>query len=163
MRWKLNIVVCTGFFLLANSAVADTVEIILQPSDLLQKGNQYIAHGEIQKAKKILTRAIESNLTSRQRANAHNSLCVANIKEEAWQDAMVHCDAAIELVPSNWRFHNNRGNVYFGLGQFDVAKQNYARGLKIAPKSMTLATNIEMLENYVQARMKYSGRKNNPT
>lgn len=130
--------------------MADTFEIILQPSDLIRRGNAHIETGDIEKAKASLSRALETNLTLRQRANAHNSMCVANIKEESWEEAMTHCDAAIKMTRSNWRFYNNRGNVYMGLGQFEQAMENYRRGLRIAPKSITLATNIAILEE--QAR-----------
>lgn len=159
-----TLVLCTGFLLASHAGVAsNTFEIVLKPSDLLRQGNAYIEAGEIEKAKVSLTRAIKSNLTSRQLANAHNSLCVAFIKDESWQKAMTHCNAAIKIVPTNWRFHNNKGNIYFGLRRFDLAMKNYERGLRIAPKSTTLATNIEMLENYVQARNISLTRDDNPT
>lgn len=138
---------------LSHTVSADVVEIILQPSDLIRRGNSYIESGEIEKAKETLSRALKSSLTQGQRANAHNSLCVANIKEEAWSQAMRQCDAAIKIVPTNWRFFNNRGNIYLGLGQLDLARENYQRGLRIAPKSRTLATNVAILEKYAQ-RMK---------
>jgi len=135
---------------LSGAATADMFEIVLQPSDLIRRGNAHIETGDIEKAKASLSRALETNLTSRQRANAHNSMCVANIKEESWDEAMAHCNAAIKVTRSNWRFYNNRGNVYMGLGQFELAMENYRRGLRIAPKSKTLATNIAILEE--QAR-----------
>ncbi len=126
------------------------VEIILQPSDLIRRGNVYIEQGEIEKAKKTLSKALNSKLTSRQRANAHNGLCVVSIKEEEWGEAMRQCDAAIKINRVNWRFYNNRGNVYLGLGQLDLARENYQRGLRIAPKSRTLAINVAILEDYAQ-------------
>lgn len=135
---------------LSGAAMADMVEIVLQPSDLIRRGNAHIETGDIEKAKVSLTRALKSNLTSRQRANAHNSLCVANLKEESWNIAMQHCNAAIKMTPTNWRFYNNRGNIYLGLGQLDLAMENYRRGLRIAPKSKTLAINIAIVEQ--QAR-----------
>jgi len=51
---------------------------------------------------------------------------------------------------SNWRFYNNRGNIYLGLGKLDMAMENYRRGLRIAPQSKTLATNIAILEQQAQ-------------
>ena len=150
MRTARKIIVACLLAGLSVSVSADVVEIILQPSDLIRRGNSYIEAGEIEKAKEALSRALKSSLTSRQRANAHNSLCVANIKEEAWDAAMLQCDAAIEIAPTNWRFFNNRGNVYLGLGQLEQARKNYHRGLHIAPKSKTLATNVAILEHYAK-------------
>ncbi len=131
---------------------ASTVEIVLQSSQLLRQGNAYLQDGDIQKAKKILARALDSNLTNSQLANVHNSMCVAHIKEEDWNTAIEHCDAAISKVPTNWRFHNNLGNIYFGLGDYGLAMKSYRKGLSIAPRSITIAANIEMLEAYVQRR-----------
>ena len=134
----------------SGTVLADMVEIVLQPSDLIRRGNAHIETGDLEKAKVSLARALETNLTSRQRANAHNSLCVANIKEESWDEAMEHCNAAIKMSRSNWRFYNNRGNIYLGLGKLDMAMENYRRGLRIAPQSKTLATNIAILEQQAQ-------------
>ena len=150
MKTARKIIVGSLLVGLSHVVSANTVEIILQPSSLIMQGNSYIESGEIEKAKKTLSRALKSSLTPRQRANAHNSLCVANIKEEAWSDAMQQCDAAIEIAPTNWRFFNNRGNVYLGLGQLEQARENYRRGLRIAPKSTTLTTNVAILEHYAQ-------------
>ena len=150
MRTARKIFIGFLFACLSGAALAEMVEIILQPSDLLKRGNAYIEQGEIQKAKKALSRALETKLTPGQRANAHNSLCVANIKEEEWDAAMRQCNAAIKINRANWRFYNNRGNVYLGLGQLDLALKNYQRGLRIAPKSKALATNVAILEDYAQ-------------
>lgn len=154
MRTARNTIVGCLLAGLSLPVSADVVEIVLQPSDLIKRGNIYIESGEIEKAKEALSRALKSSLTSRQRANAHNSFCVANIKEEAWNAAMLQCDAAIEIVPTNWRFFNNRGNVYLGLGQLEQARINYRRGLDIAPKSKTLETNVTILEHYAQKKTK---------
>lgn len=139
-------------FWVAGPGLANTFEIVLQPSQLLRQGNAYLQVGDTQKAKEVLARALESDLTGSQLANVHNSMCVAHIKEENWNIAIEHCDTAIRILPTNWRFHNNRGNIYFGLGDYDLAMKNYRKGLSIAPKSITIATNIEMLETYVQRR-----------
>lgn len=133
-------------------AGANTFEIVLQPSELLRQGNSYLAQGDLEKAKKSLSRALEGNLTNSQFANVHNSLCVAYIREEHWSRAMSHCDTAIKKLPTNWRFHNNRGNIYFGLGHYSDAMISYKKGQQIAPKSTTIASNIKMLEDYVKRR-----------
>ena len=133
-------------------SAADTFEIVLQPSSLLNKANDYLQVGDTKKAKVTLERALETNLTERQLANAHNSLCVAHIREEAWSTAMEHCETAIKIVPTNWRYHNNQGNVFFGLRNYDQALSSYNKGLKLAPRSITLATNVKMLVSHAEAR-----------
>lgn len=129
--------------------------IVLQPSELIQRGNSLIQAGELDEAKVFLKRALTSGLTERQTANAHNSLCVAFIKEEHWRKAMNHCDAAIELVGYNWRFFNNRGNIYLGLGQPELALREYSQGLKISPNAGTLLSNMRLAENQLASSSSY--------
>lgn len=129
--------------------------IVLQPSELIQRGNSLIEAGELQEAKNYLERALKSGLTEQQTANAHNSLCVAFLKEEHWRKAMNHCDAAIELVSYNWRFFNNRGNIYLGLGQPELALREYNKGLKISPNAGTLLVNMRLAENQLASSSSY--------
>lgn len=132
--------------LVSANAAASKMEIVLQASDILRQANAHIESGDTMRAKKLLQRALKGDLTSTQRANAHNGLCVALLKEEAWYLAMDQCDQAIRMMPTNWRYYNNRGNVYFGLGEWKEAMEDYMRGLRFAPKSTTLAKNIALLK-----------------
>jgi len=131
------------------AAWADTTEIILQPSDLIRRGNEHIKVGQISDARQAYQRALKSNLTISQQANAHNGLCIADIREEIWEGAIGHCDKAIDLVPYNWRYYNNRGNVYLGLGRYQDAMKEYERGLQYAPKSKTIRKNIALAQSRV--------------
>lgn len=148
---------CTSLATFSGASAESTQVIVLQPSELIYRGNSLIRSGEISRAKKVLEKALKSKLTSTQTANAHNSMCVAYIREEHWRKAMDHCNAAIKLVSYNWRFYNNRGNIYLGLGQADLALDEYGAGLKIAPKSKTLLSNAQLAEN--QLALQENGHK----
>lgn len=126
---------------------ADNIEIILQPSDLIRRGNDHLKAGQIEDARLEYTRALKTNLTNPQQANAYNGLCIADIREELWEQAINHCDKAIELVPHNWRYYNNRGNVYLGLGEYEKAMQEYEEGLRFAPKSTTIRKNMALTQS----------------
>ncbi|WP_262693278.1 tetratricopeptide repeat protein [Kordiimonas aquimaris] len=128
-------------------AWADVTKIILHPSDLIRRGNDHIKSGHISEARQAYERALKSNLTNAQQANAHNGLCIANIREEIWEDAIIHCDKAIDLAPHNWRYYNNRGNAYLGLGQYQDAMKEYEKGLQFAPKSRTIRKNIALAQS----------------
>lgn len=142
--------------MVSSVAFANTTEIIIQPSELLRQGNQYLEKGEIEKAKKALMRALKTDLTDRQRATTMNSVCVAYLKEESWRKAEKFCDMAIDLFPMDWRFYNNRGNVYLGLGKIKAAIAQYEKGRKLAPSSSVLASNIDL----AQSRYTKSGDRN---
>ena len=130
-------------------AWADTMEIVLQPSDDIRRGNDYIKAGQISEARQAYSRALKANITVSQQANAYNGLCIADLREELWEAAMTHCDMAIDLVSYNWRYYNNRGNVYLGLGQYKKAMEQYEKGLRYAPKSSTIRKNIALAQSRV--------------
>jgi tetratricopeptide (TPR) repeat protein len=147
------LIVLSAFVSSAASAIQ--TEIVIQQSELLRQGNTYLEKGEIDKAKKSLMRALKSNLTDRQRATTMNSLCVAHLKEESWRKAEKFCDKAIEIFPVDWRYYNNRGNVYLGLGKIKAAIEQYEKGLDLAPNSSVITSNIEL----ANARYLKAGKK----
>lgn len=129
---------------ISGMANAYTYNIVLKASDLLKKGREMIQVGNTEQARVIFTAALERDLTDWQRARAHNGMCVALIMEEAWTDALDHCNTAIRIVPNNWRFYNNRGNIYLETGEIDMALEEYRRGLAMAPQSYVIKRNIEL-------------------
>lgn len=143
--------IATSILLLSfETAKAEPVEIVLRPSDLIIRGNQYISASEIESAKVVFNKALRSNLTTEQRANAYNGLCVAHIKQENWLEAMALCNASIEHAPHNWRYYNNRGNVHLGLGQYKKAMVDYEKALAFAPKSATIQKNMALASMHLE-------------
>lgn len=130
-----------------DTAYADPTHIILHPSDLIRRGNDHLKAGEITDARRNYVRALKTDLTAAQQANAYNGLCIADIREEQWDQAIEHCNTAIDLVPHNWRYYNNRGNVYLGLGEYEKAMQEYEKGLRFAPKSITIRKNMALTQS----------------
>lgn len=131
----------------AEASQANNLEIILQPSDLIRRGNDNLKAGHIDDARLEYNRALKTNLTKPQQANAYNGLCIADIREELWEDAIKNCDKALELVPYNWRYYNNLGNVYLGLGDYEKAMQEYEKGLRFAPQSTTIRKNMALTQS----------------
>jgi len=147
MRNTFRCLVAAGCTLLASSlANAYTYHIVLKTSDLLKKGRELIQTGESVEARQAFTVALKRNLTDWQRARAHNGVCVSYIMEEEWSDALEHCNAAIRIVPNNWRFYNNRGNIYLETGEIARAMEEYRRGLDMAPASLVIKRNMELAE-----------------
>ena len=106
------------FFSLPHSSVqAQAVhELKFSTPQLLQRGHELLSEGDNLEAKKVYQKALKQNLTNSQTANAHNGLCVVYIMEEVWESAMDQCNRAIRLYPQNWRFYNNRGNIFLETG-----------------------------------------------
>lgn len=147
MRNTFRCLIAAGCSLLASSlANAYTYHIVLKTSDLLKKGRELIQIGESVEARHAFSVALKRQLTDWQRARAHNGVCVSYIMEEGWSDALEHCNAAIRIVPNNWRFYNNRGNIFLETGDIAKAMEEYQRGLEMAPRSLIIKRNMELAE-----------------
>ncbi|WCL54766.1 tetratricopeptide repeat protein [Gimibacter soli] len=125
---------------------AHVIDVVLAPSSLLTKGNEAVTLGNSESARDYYRTALRSNLNDRQRSLAHNGMCVSFIMEERWSEAMVECDRAIRLRPNNWRFYNNRGNIFLEQGDFAKARAEYERGLDIAPEAEIIVRNMLIVE-----------------
>lgn len=129
-----------------SSESAMKFEIVVKASESLARAHDLILVGDSAGARKIYERTLDNNLTTVQRARVHNGLCVTYIMDEEWESAMKHCDTAIRIVPNNWRFYNNRGNIYLETGDYDSAYEQYQEGLRFAPKSMIIQHNIDLAD-----------------
>lgn len=121
-------------------------ELKFSTPQLLQKGHELLNEGDNIEAKKVYEKALKQDLTDSQTANAHNGLCVVYIMEEIWETAMDHCNRAIRLYPQNWRFYNNRGNIFLETGMLEKAISEYERGLKLSPSSDILKKNLDLAQ-----------------
>jgi len=126
-------------------AISGTVEIVIKSSQMLEKGNRELKLGDPEKAEYYFARALDSNLSRNARPKALNGMCVAKIMLEEWEVAIEHCNEAINLR-KDWRFYNNRGNAFFGMGQFEEALLSYQKALKIKPSSDILKRNRMLTE-----------------
>ncbi|WP_417456517.1 tetratricopeptide repeat protein [Kordiimonas sp.] len=140
-----------GFATAANADRLDSgsamkFEIVMRASESLARAHDLILTGDSAGARKIYERTLDNNLTTMQLARVHNGLCVTYIMDEEWESAMKHCDNAIRIVPNNWRFYNNRGNIYLETGDFDRAYEQYKEGLRFAPRSMVIQHNIDLAD-----------------
>jgi tetratricopeptide (TPR) repeat protein len=137
----------TAFTSAFNAANAQAVyELKLSAPPLLQKGRELLREGDSLQAQKVYKQALKNKLTEIQTAKAHNGLCVAFIMEEVWQSALEHCNKAIQIYPSNWRFYNNRGNIFLETGMLKKAISEYEKGLKHSPSSDIIKNNLKLAQ-----------------
>ena len=78
-----------------------------------------------------------------------------------WEEALEHCNKALELDPGNWRTYNNRAAVFVGLKQFDLAMTDVNAGLEIAPDSATLRKSRDVVRQHDNAAKRERWRKPN--
>ena len=129
------------------------LEVIFQTPDILRQAREAIIYGEVEKARELYGRALTRDLSENQRARSHNGMCVVHILERAFDDALEHCNMAIRIRPNDWRFYNNRGNIYLETGALEAAIGEYERGLKLSPQSEVIRRNLALANNRVQPGM----------
>lgn len=81
-------------------------------------------------------------------AAAHSNLCAGYGMLKRWEEALRHCNAALEIDRTNWRTYNNRAAVYTGKGLYDLALTDLQSGLEIAPESRTLKRSLQVVEEH---------------
>ena len=126
------------------TAKAHVISIDIHPSKTISQAKFYISTGETDRARAAANRALSSDLTVRQSSQAHNVLCVSYFMDEYWDEALQHCNKAISISARNWRFYNNKGNIFLETGQYEKALEEYKHGLSLAPNSITIQHNIEL-------------------
>lgn len=115
----------------------------------LNEGARELNRGDVAKGLALTRQALDSlNLTVRGTAAGLNNMCVGFLRLRLYEEALEHCDRAIEIDGHNWRFLNNRGNAYFGMGKIDEAIEDYLSALKINPRSDLVRDNLFIAFEY---------------
>ena len=78
-----------------------------------------------------------------------------------WDEALEHCNRALELDRGNWRTYNNRAAVFTGLKQFELAIADVNKGLALAPYSDTLHKSLEVVNQHRDAASRERWRRPN--
>jgi len=67
---------------------------------------------------------------------AHTNLAVVLIKQKRYEEAIQHCNKAIEFEPACAKAYNNRGNARFSIGDHDGALADYAQAIQYDPNNV---------------------------
>jgi tetratricopeptide (TPR) repeat protein len=86
----------------------------------------------------------------------YNNLCIGLTGQRRFQDAITACDKALDMKPREWKFYNNRANVYFYLGQFGRALAEYYKAVTFNPANGILMSNINLTLEYRKSRAEKS-------
>ena len=73
---------------------------------------------------------------------AYNNYCIGLTGQRKFDAAIAACNKAVELQPREWRFYNNRANIYFYMNQFDRALAEYYKAMTFNPSGNVLMNNI---------------------
>lgn len=86
----------------------------------------------------------------------YNNLCIGLTGQRRFQDAITACDKALDMKPREWKFYNNRANIYFYLGQFGRALAEYYKAVTFNPANGILMSNINLTLEYRKSRAEKS-------
>jgi len=128
----------------ANPAHSATV---VGPSNAqLADGAAALEAGRIEDGIRLTLAGLNQPAPSQDRAAGHSNLCAGYAMLKQWDEALHHCNAALEIDGSNWRGFNNRAAVYVGKGEYELAMNDLRAGLEIAPNSRILLESLRIVQ-----------------
>lgn len=134
----------------STTSMASKYEVQMAPSQQLERAKNALMKGDAKRAIKLYRAALKRGIADLDAPMTHNNLCIAYLNENLHKEALKHCDLAIRLRPNNWRYWNNRGNVYFQQGNYAEALTQYVRGVGMSPSNEVLIRNIRLTEEIIQ-------------
>ncbi len=136
-------------------ASAQKSEIVLQPSNLLQRAEDALLRGRIDTAAALYDQALAAGVSEWETYKALNNLCVAQYLLEAYEEAVATCKRAIRNRANRWMAYGNLGLALSRLGRYEEALTAFRRGLEVAPGNRHLRRNLEFVERaYREGRRK---------
>jgi cytochrome c-type biogenesis protein CcmH/NrfG len=73
---------------------------------------------------------------------AHNNLGLLLASQRRLEEAMEHCQKAVQINPNNFESLNNLGNILAARGRFDEAIENYYQAIQINSNSAETLVNL---------------------
>jgi tetratricopeptide (TPR) repeat protein len=121
-------------------------------ADPLVLGAQALEAGRAREGISLTLAGLARVSESREAAAAHSNLCAGYAMLQQWDEALGHCNRALELDPANWRSWNNRAAVFVARGEYERAISDVNSGLRIAPDSAVLLRSLEVVREHQRAQ-----------
>jgi tetratricopeptide (TPR) repeat protein len=143
----------SGLSLLLGTAAAFALEgaqsaTILGPTNaLLADGSAALEAGRVEEGIRLTLEGLKIPSSNHDLAAGHSNICAGYASLKRWDDALSHCNRALELDRGNWRTYNNRAAVFTGKRLYELAVADINAGLELAPNSQTLKTSREIIEH----------------
>lgn len=141
----------TGALLFAGTAAAGDVDpaqsatVLGTTNTLLSAGSEALERGHFEEGLRLTLAGLEQPNSVHDQAAAHSNVCAGYAALKRWNEALEHCNLALELDRGNWRTYNNRAAVFVGLKKFDLAMTDVNTGLELAPQSAILRKSREVV------------------
>jgi tetratricopeptide (TPR) repeat protein len=150
-----------GLFLNCGQVGAQSSTVIGQTNTLLTAGTDALEMKHYEEGVRLTLAGLEQPASERDQAAGHSNVCAGYAALKRWEEALVHCNRALELDRTNWRTYNNRAAVFVGLKQYDLAMTDVNAGLELAPQSGTLQQSRDVVIQHRNAAIRERWRKPN--
>lgn len=144
-----------------DSSTAHSATIIGPLNPLLAAGTDALEMRRYEEGVRLTLAGLEQPNSIHDQAAGHSNVCAGYAALKRWEEALVHCNHALELDRDNWRTYNNRAAVFVGLKKFDLAMTDVNAGLELAPQSATLRKSREVVLQHHNASIRERWRKPN--
>ena len=141
-------VIAAGFAVSSAVGVEPTQSAtVMGPSNTqLADGATALDQGRVEEGIRLTLEGLQFPTGRQDQAAGHSNLCAGYAMLQKWDEALQHCNTAIELDGNNWRTFNNRAAVHAGKGLYDKAVEDIRAGLRLAPNSRTLNESLRIIE-----------------
>jgi tetratricopeptide (TPR) repeat protein len=150
-----------ALFLAPQIAVAQSTTVIGPPNQLLADGTAALQAGRYEQGVRLTIAGLDLPNNPENEAAAHSNICAGYAALKRWDEALVHCNRALELDRGNWRTFNNRAAVFVGLKKFDLAMTDVNSGLELAPNATILLKSRAVVTEHHQAFLRDRRRRPN--
>ena len=137
--WWFGALLLSGAALAADTLSPAQSATVLGPlNPMLTEGSQQLEAGHYQEGVRLTLAGLEQPNSVKDQAAGHSNLCAGLVALKRLDEALTHCNRALELDNTNWRTYNNRAAVFVGMGKYDLALTDVNAGLELAPDSEIL-------------------------
>ncbi len=143
VSWLLAIAVVASPITSADDG-AYSATIIGGGNVLLADGATALEAGRVEEGLRLTLAGLHEPALARDIAAGHANACAGYVLLKQWEDALEHCNQAVELDSTNWRAFNNRAAIYVAKGLYDLAIRDIEVGLTLAPNSRTLQESMRV-------------------
>jgi tetratricopeptide (TPR) repeat protein len=140
---------------------AQSATVIGPTNPLLTAGTDALEMGRYEEGVRLTLAGLEQPASTRDLAAGHSNICAGLVALKRFEEALQHCNEALELDRTNWRTYNNRAAVFVGLKQYELAMTDVNTGLELAPQSGTLQKSREIVIQHRNAASRERWRKPN--
>ncbi len=143
--------------MLAGPATAEILWInqsdaLLQARTALAKGRTAEASRHAENLIKSERRRLRSEAGAALRHAASEILCISERREGRPDQASRYCDAAIDLMPQNWRGYVNRGILSMTTGDIAAARADFRRARSLGGDRNIIDSNLGALRETLAGR-----------